>query len=188
VRELKSDLDQRGIVSAVKLSRKGNRRGGKPFSRGALYCLLSNRIYLGEIRHKQQSHPGQHEPIISRELWERVQAKLCGHGVRDGEGRKTAAMQSPLAGRLFDANGELLYVQGAVEGQRRYRYYVSKRLVRGESPEPEQQWRLSAPEIERAVSAGARTMLGDRARSRSYWTSQASIRATWCRCSGPLRR
>ena len=79
MRELKNDLDQRGIVSAVKLSRKGRRRGGKPFSRGALYCLLSNRIYLGEIRHKQQSHPGQHEPIMSRELWERVQAKLFGH-------------------------------------------------------------------------------------------------------------
>jgi site-specific DNA recombinase len=163
VRELKNDLDQRGIVSAVKLSRKGRRRGGKPFSRGALYCLLSNRIYRGEIRHRQQSHPGQHEPIISRELWERVQAKLCGHAVRDGEGRKTAAMRSPLAGKLFDANGEPLYVQGAVKGQRRYRYYVSKRLVRGESPEPEQRWRLSAAEIERAVSAGARTMLGDRA-------------------------
>jgi site-specific DNA recombinase len=163
VRELKNDLDQRGMVSAVKLSRKGRRRGGKAFSRGALYCLLSNRIYLGEIRHKQQSHPGQHEPIISRELWERVQAKVCGHAVRDGEGRKTAAMRSPLAGKLFDANGEPLYVQGAVKGQRRYRYYVSKRLVRGESPEPQQQWRLAAPEIERAVSAGARTMLDDRA-------------------------
>ena len=163
VRELKNDLDQRGIVSAVKLSRKGKQRGGKPFSRGALYCLLSNRIYRGEIRHKQQSHPGQHEPIMSRELWERVQAKLFDRAVRDGEGRKTAAMRSPLAGKLFDANGEPLYVQGAVKGQRRYRYYVSKRLVRGESQEPEQQWRLSAPEIERAVSAGARTMLGDRA-------------------------
>ena len=165
VRELKNDLDQRGMVSAVKLSRKGKQRGGKPFSRGALYCLLSNRIYLGEIRHRQQSHPGQHEPIMSRELWERVQAKLCGHAVRDGEGRKTAAMRSPLAGKLFDANGEPLYVQGA--GQRRYRYYVSKRLVRGASQEPEQRWRLSAPEIERAVSAGARTMLGDRAADRA---------------------
>jgi len=82
--------------------------------------------------------------------------------VRDGEGHKTAAMRSPLAGKLFDANGEPLYVQGAVKGQRRYRYYVSKSLVRGESQEPEQQWRLAAPEIERVVSAGVR-ILGDRA-------------------------
>jgi hypothetical protein len=41
VRELKNDLDQRGMVSAVKLSRKGKQRGGKTFSRGALYCLLA---------------------------------------------------------------------------------------------------------------------------------------------------
>jgi hypothetical protein len=163
VRELKNDLDQRGIVSAVKLSRKGKQRGGKPFSRGALYCLLSNRIYRGEIRHKQLSHPGQHEAIISCELWDRVQQRLRDGGVRSGEGRKTEAPSSPLTGKLFDANGEPLYVQGAVKGQRRYRNYVSKRLVRGESQEPEQQWRLSAAEIERAVSAGARTMLGDRA-------------------------
>src|SRR6202158_3387267 len=163
VRELKHDLDQRGIVSAVRVPRRARRRGGKPFSRGALYCLLSNRIYCGEIRHKQQSHPGQHEPIMSRELWERVQAKLCGHAVRGGEGRKTAAMRSPLAGKLFDANGEPLYVQGAVKGQRRYRYYVSKRLVSGEAQEPAQRSRPGAPEIERAVSAGARTMLGARA-------------------------
>jgi len=53
------------------------------------------------------------------------QAKLFGHAVRDGEGRKTAAMRSPLAGKLFDANGEPLYFQGAVKDQRRYRYYVS---------------------------------------------------------------
>src|SRR6202521_6035807 len=151
------------MVSAVKLSKKGRRRGGKPFSRGALYCLLSNRIYLGEIRHKQQSHPGQHEPIMSRELWERVQAKLCGHAVRDGEGRKTAAMRSPLAGKLFDANGEPLYVQGAVKGQRRYRYYVSKRLVRGESQDPERAWRISAPEIEQTIAAVAREILSNRA-------------------------
>jgi site-specific DNA recombinase len=151
------------MVSAVKRSKKGKSRGGKSFSREALYCLLSNPVYLGEIRHRQQSHPGQHEPIVGRELWERVQAQLRDHAMRDGEGRKTTAVRSPLAGKLFDEQGEPLYIQGAVKGQRRYRYYVSKRLVRGESQEPEQQWRLAAPVIERTVSAGARMMLGDRA-------------------------
>jgi len=53
----------------------------------------ANRIYVGEIRHKQQSHPGQHEPIMSRELWELVQAKLCGHAVRDGDGRTLTPAQ-----------------------------------------------------------------------------------------------
>jgi recombinase/pyridine nucleotide-disulfide oxidoreductase len=55
-------------------------RGGKQFSRGALYHLLSNPIYLGEIRHKHERHPGQHEAIVRRELWERVQQRLRAQG------------------------------------------------------------------------------------------------------------
>jgi DNA invertase Pin-like site-specific DNA recombinase len=66
VRLLGNDLRQRGIVSSAKVSRNGNARGGKQFSRGALYHLLSNPIYLGEIRHKQERHPGQHEEYRQR--------------------------------------------------------------------------------------------------------------------------
>ena len=57
------------IVSAVKASNNGNHRGGKPFSRGGLYHLLSNPVFVGEIRHKQERHPGQHQEIVNRELW-----------------------------------------------------------------------------------------------------------------------
>ena len=163
VRLLKKDLDSRGVVSATKVSRKGNTRGSKPFSRGALYNLLSNPIYVGEIRHRNERHPGQHEAIVGRELWERVQERLGSRAVRRGEGRKTEAPRSPLAGKLFDESDEPLYVQGAAKGQRRYRYYVSRRLVRGESKDSEQAWRISAPEIEQTISAAAREILSDRA-------------------------
>jgi site-specific DNA recombinase len=151
VRLLKSDLDQHGIVSGVKASKTGRQRGGKPLSRGALYCLLSNPIYVGEIRHKNERHPGQHEPIVSREVWERVQQELRNRAARHGEGRKPEAVKSPLAGKLFDEKGEPLYVQGAAKAHRRYRYYVSKMLV-GNGPEnAEHGWRLSAAEVERSV-------------------------------------
>ncbi len=163
VRLLKGDLDRRGIVSAAKASRKGNTRGGKSFSRGALYNVLSNPIYVGEIRHRNERHPGQHDAIVSRELWERVQQQLSSRAARRGEGRKTEAPRSPLAGKLFDESGEPLYVQGAAKGQRRYRYYVSRRLVRGESEDTEQGWRISATEIEQTVSVAAQAMLCDRA-------------------------
>ena len=163
VRLLKKDLDRRGIVSAAKSSRKGSIRGGKSFSRGALYSLLSNPIYVGEIRHKNERHPGQHEAIVSRELWDRVQQQLRNRAARSGDGRKTEATRSPLAGKLFDESGEPLYVQGAAKGQRRYRYYVSKRSVRGESNAAEKNWRVSALEIEKTISAAAQAMLADRA-------------------------
>jgi site-specific DNA recombinase len=163
VRLLKAELDRRGVLSAVNVSKRGNRRGGNSFSRGALYHLLSNPIYVGEIRHKQELYTGQHEAIVSRSLWERVQQRLRDRAAREGEGRKTEAPSSPLAGKLFDEKSEPLYVQGAAKGQRRYRYYVSRKLVRGAPEDAEHGWRVSAPEIERAVCAAAKEMLSDRA-------------------------
>jgi site-specific DNA recombinase len=52
VRLLKDDLNRCGIISKIRLSRNGNRTGGQAFSRGALYELLSNPVYIGEIRHR----------------------------------------------------------------------------------------------------------------------------------------
>ncbi len=130
VRLLKEDIDRRGSVSKVRVSRKGIKSGGRDFSRDALYELLSNPIYLGEIRHKQERHPGQHQPIVDRELWEKVQRHLRDQAAKRRQ-RPTKAPPSPLAGKLFDENGEPLYVQGAVKGGCRYRSYVSRELVRG---------------------------------------------------------
>jgi hypothetical protein len=90
VRLLKDDLDRRGIVSKVRVSRKGIASGGRSFSRGALYELLSNPIYIGEIRHRQERHRGQHEPILERDFWEKVQARLSDHARRDSQSRVPA--------------------------------------------------------------------------------------------------
>src|SRR5271156_2321318 len=158
---LMRDLQTRGIVTGIKISKNGNTRNAKPFSRGGLYHLLSNPVYVGEISHKSVCYPGQHEPIVSRELWDRVQERLRSQAARMGEGRKTEAPKSPLAGKFFDEDGEPLYVQGGTKGGRRYRYYVSKRLVTGESRDAGKEWRVPATEIERAVCAAAGNLLSD---------------------------
>src|SRR4029077_612284 len=107
VRKLKKDLDWDEVVSKIRVSRKGIRSGGRSFSRGALYELLSNPIYIGEIRHKRERHPGQHEAILDRDLWEKVQECLLGRAARTSEPR-TKAPPSPLAGKVFDETGEPL--------------------------------------------------------------------------------
>jgi len=71
VRLLMEDLNRRGIRSKVRVAKNGRKSGANPFFRGALYQLLSNPIYLGEVRHKGIRHPGLHEPIVDRELWEK---------------------------------------------------------------------------------------------------------------------
>jgi site-specific DNA recombinase len=83
VPKLKKELDRDRVVSKIRLSRKGNRSGGQSFSRGALYELLSNPIYIGEIRHKQERHPGQHKAILERALWEKVETPSGSHRSAD---------------------------------------------------------------------------------------------------------
>ena len=89
VRLLKEELDARGIVSKSWTSASGRLIGGKPFSRGALYLMLQNRTYLGEIVHKGQSHPGEHVPIIDQPLWDAVQRRLADNTAERSCGTRT---------------------------------------------------------------------------------------------------
>jgi site-specific DNA recombinase len=160
VRLLMEDLNRRGIRSKVRLANNGRKSGGNCFFRGALYVLLSNPIYLGEIRHDGIRHPGLHEPIVDRELWDSTQLLLRSRAVRHApSARKSAA--TPLAGRLFDESGQSLTPSHAVKGERRYRYYVSRNLIKGTAEAAGRGWRLPAPEIERTVAAAACQILGD---------------------------
>jgi site-specific DNA recombinase len=141
VPKLKKALDRDGVVSKIRVSRKGNRSGGQSFSRGALYELLSNPIYIGEIRHKRERHPGQHQAILERGLWEKVQRRLLNGASRTAKPR-TKLSPSPLAGKVFDETDEPLYVQAAMKDRRRYRYYVSRALVRGCKVDGQRRWRV----------------------------------------------
>ncbi len=162
VRLLMEDLNRRGIRSKVRVVGNGKRSGGNSFFRGALYALLSNPIFIGQIRHKGVHHPGLHQPIVDRELSDATQLLLRSHTVRRAP-RATTSAPSPLTGRLFDESGQSLTPSHAVKGERRYRYYVSRNLIKGTPDSGRGGWRLPAPEIERTVAAAACTILGDEA-------------------------
>jgi len=162
VRLLMDELNRRGLRSKVRVARNGKRSGGNRFFRGALYELLSNPIYIGEIRHKGVRHPGLHAPIVDHELWDTTQLLLRSHAARRAP-RATKAAASPLTGKLFDESGQSLTPSHAVKGERRYRYYVSRNLINGTADSGQSGWRLPAPEIERTVAAATYTMLSDQA-------------------------
>jgi site-specific DNA recombinase len=128
VRLLKEELEAQGIKSKSWTSASGRRIGDKPFSRGALYLILQNRTYLGEIVHKRQSHPGEHTPIIDQLLWDAAQAQLAGNTAECNSGTRTR-LPSLLTGLLFDANGNPMTPSHAVKQGTRYRYYVSRPLI-----------------------------------------------------------
>jgi DNA invertase Pin-like site-specific DNA recombinase len=50
-------------------------RGGKPFSTPGIIRLLENPVYAGLVRLGEAAHAGSHEPIVSREAFEAVQAE-----------------------------------------------------------------------------------------------------------------
>lgn len=57
-------------------TRQRKRSGGNPVSRNTVYRLLSNPFYAGIIETSTRSYPGKHQPMVTVEEFERVQAIL----------------------------------------------------------------------------------------------------------------
>jgi site-specific DNA recombinase len=57
-------------------------RGQRPVNRSAIHKILCNRIYCGEFVWKGKVYSGVHVPLVTRELWEKVQTMLRSRGVR----------------------------------------------------------------------------------------------------------
>ena len=79
VNALKDELEAESIASKTRTNRFGRSSGGTAINRGALYRMLQNRIYRGEIAHKGKCHPGLHEAIVDETLWNEVQLALAGN-------------------------------------------------------------------------------------------------------------
>jgi site-specific DNA recombinase len=159
VRLLKDELEARSIQSKLRTSASGRISGGKPFARGALYLILQNRVYRGEIVHNTQSYPGEHEPIIDQPLWDAVQAQLASNAQRN-DGGKTYP-PSLLVGMLFDGDGNRMTPSHAVKKDTRYRYYVSRSLITKDRTETSAGLRIPAAEIEQLVSSRVHRWLLD---------------------------
>lgn len=134
------------------------------YSRGHLQGILNNPIYVGDIRHKNEIHPGRHAAIIGREDWDKVQSIFSAksHAVR-GRGRDGAMKRSPLTGRLFDEAGDRLATTYTRNSRRRLRYFVSARLTDRSPTRTDDRagWRIPATQMEQAIAAAIRQALED---------------------------
>jgi len=147
VSKLRADLDQKGVWSKQRILASGRVLGGCSFARGALYHLLRNRIYRGEVMHKGIAYPGEQSAIVDEELWNAVQAKLSGNLTRH---RKTRIESGALLGGLiFDDRGNRMAPTYTMRRGSRYRYYVSQARLRGnrEGSRP----RIGADDVERLI-------------------------------------
>ena len=90
-----------GVVTKVQMMRDGSTRGGIPFTRGPLYHLLKNRVYRGETVHKDKIYPGEHQPIVDANLFDRVQRMLADRA-GDQHRWQRASVPSMLTGVIRD--------------------------------------------------------------------------------------
>ncbi|HEX4022168.1 MAG TPA: recombinase family protein [Acidobacteriaceae bacterium] len=150
VTKLQAYLEQAGVRSKKRMSRTGRASGGASYSRGALYLILHNRIYLGDITHKGTSYPGQHPAIIEQRLWEQVQLKFQSN-LQAARKRPRATEQSLLMGLLYDEHGHRFTPSHATKKGRRYRYYVSQAVIKKTRSKHAGPVRIPASEIEELV-------------------------------------
>ena len=162
VHTLADELDRKSIRSHRRVTQDGRTIGGQPITRGNLYQILQNPIYLGLVVHKGTTYQGLHQPIIERAAWDRVQKQLAENRV-DHRKQMRARVPSLLTGLVFDEAGERLTPSHSNRGGLRYRYYISKSLVRGRPRKDEQgkRWRIPAIEIENAVLVALGSFLDD---------------------------
>jgi site-specific DNA recombinase len=155
------DLDRGGIRTKANGRTDGRQRGGIRFGVGTLAYLLKNRFYIGEVVYRGEVHRGEHEPILDRDLFEAVQAKLAANAVA----RQVRLKGSPavLTGRIFDDRGNRMSPSHSNKLGVRYRYYVSHAILQQRKAEAGSIARVPAPEIEKLVLDGVRRHLASTA-------------------------
>ena len=134
VNRLVVDLRERNLRSKVRKLSNGQIRGGAAFGQGSLFYLLRNRFYIGEVCFKGEICPGPQPPLMDRALFEAVQAKLTEQRSHQTVTRTKSAYL--LSGLLFDDAGHPMAPSHATKNRIRYRYYVSRPVLRGPAKLP----------------------------------------------------
>ena len=161
VRRLRDEATRQGIVTKRRV-REGVSSGGMPFFPGHLVQMLQYPLYIGRITHKGKSYPGQHTAIIDQELWDAVQRHLAENAQVRHRARnsKDGAL---LAGLVFDETGDILSPSHSTKKGRRYRYYISRRIMHGSDPK-DNGWRIPGKQLEDAILKSVSAFLRDQTR------------------------
>jgi site-specific DNA recombinase len=103
-------------------------RGGKPWSKGAVYRVLANRVYLGEAVHKGLAYPGEHAAIVDQRTWDKAHAVMAEPAHRRGAATRAQA-PALLKGLIFGPNGRAMSPSHTRRRGRIYCYYVAREAI-----------------------------------------------------------
>ena len=132
-------------------------KNGKPIDKGYLYRILNNQVYLGDAVHKGTAHPGEHEPIVDRDVWDKVHL-LIGREPQTRTRRPLGRTPALLKGLIFGPTGAAMTPTHTRKSGKLYRYYIATDLLKnGSSSCPIR--RVPAAQIEAVVTSQIRAMV-----------------------------
>lgn len=143
-------LNERGWTTKRWTARKGHECGGKTFDKTTLFRLLTNVVYRGQVRYRDEVHAGEHDAIVGEDIWTRVQQMLRSNG-RTGGMHIRNKYGALLKGLLHckPCNRAMMHSY-TIKGNRCYRYYTcSTAMKQGWHACPSKS--VPAEEIERFV-------------------------------------
>jgi hypothetical protein len=141
--------------------------------------MLRNQLYRGQIAHKGNVYEGEHAPIIDATLWDAVQSKLAENRVGQSDLIRNEG-SSLLVGLAYDSIGNRLTPTHAKKGSRKYRYYVSERLVTGTRVNRADGQRIPAGELEGLVAGALQNLMGSPAdlhRTLSSYANEVAVQS-----------
>ncbi len=156
---LVKELNAAGHHTKSWTTQDGKERDGVPFTKNFLYKMLENRVYLGEAVHKGVAHAGEHEAVIDRTTWERVEAVKTDNAPRKRAAATRATTPAPLKGLVVCAHcGRAMTPSSTRKKGRLYRYYTCMKAINaGHESCPVRS--IAAGEIEAAVVGQVRALL-----------------------------
>jgi DNA invertase Pin-like site-specific DNA recombinase len=155
---LQHELRTAGIRSKRRIAPDGREIGGAILSRGAIYHLLANPAYRGGLRHKDKVYEGAHDAIIDPETWITVRDRIAS-GVQERLSGPKLSRSALLQGLVFDDRGHIMQPVHTLKNGRRYRYYASAALVRGDADSAGTLPRIAAGVLEGFLLSRLETML-----------------------------
>jgi site-specific DNA recombinase len=147
---LTASLNAEGLKPKTRRLANGRTIAAARYRVGPLAHLLKNRFYIGEVAYRGEIHPGEHQPILPRALFDEVQGRLKEQAVQRSAVRSSSP--SLLAGRIFDDRMNPMTPTHANKKGVRYRYYVSHALLQGQANEAGSVARISAPDVEALIA------------------------------------
>ncbi len=121
---LAKELNKQGHRTKEWITAKGEKHAGVAWNKTHLYNMFNNRLYVGEVSHHDKHYPGEHEAIVPRDLFDKVQAILA-ENCRCRANKTRAQTPALLKGLLKCGHcGGSMGPTFAKKNGKTYRYYL----------------------------------------------------------------